>query len=199
MPLSHFSREPCSQGHLLPTCVASQRNGHVGRKTVRIVHGEQVFIGNDIAVLRNRFELGLDDVRTFSQHLSVPLLFQGQDGEQASFGLFVEVATQIDVKMMLCKVRKRNVDAEFVSHPKDPSGKHACEVARLCIRRNQTIAEHVAQGVKVVGDGIDVGQWLGYGRELFGCQFHAAFLEFGQKEVDQLVAVNPRLDVHDAV
>ena len=163
MPLSHLGGEPCSQGDKVPTCVACEGDDHVRGKTVGIVHGEQEFIGNTLTVLWNGFELGLDDVRTFPQHLCVPFLFQSQDGQQAILGLFVEMATQIDVEVMLRKVGKGNRNAELVSHTKDPSCKHACKVARLCIRRNKPIAEHVAEGVKVVWNGVDVGQRFGDG------------------------------------
>ena len=60
-----------------------------------IVHCEQMLVGNFSGVLRQGFELCLNDVGSFSQHFDIALLLQGENGEQPVSSLFVEVSPKL--------------------------------------------------------------------------------------------------------
>ena len=164
-----------------------------------VVHRKQMLIGNRFTGLWHRFQLCLNDVASFPQHFCVPFLFQCQDGKQAIPRLFVEMATEVDVQVMGRQIRKGHVNVEFIPHAQHSASQHASEITRLGIRRHQPVPEHVAQGVKMVRNGIDVGQRLGDGGELFSRQRDTSLFQFGQEHVDEVIAVDTGFNVHDAV
>ena len=113
--------------------------------------------------------------------------------------MLAQVATKVHVEMVSGQFREFYLNTEFVAHPKHSTCKHASKVARFGVGGHQAITQHVAQGVQMVGNGVNVGERFGYRRELLGGHLNASLVQFRQKEVDQGITVNTGFNVHDAV
>ncbi len=199
MAFSHLRRKACSKRDRAPSSGPREGDDHVRCQSVRIIHREQVFIGDGFAVFRKALELSLDDVGALSQHLSVAVFFKGTNREKPFPGLFVQEAAKVHVQVVGCQIRERHVNPKFISHSKYTTCEHSGQITCLGIGWHQTISKHVTQSMKVVWNGVNVGKGLGDGRELFTGDFNPSLVQFRKEKVEQFLSVNPCLDVHDSI
>ncbi len=94
---------------------------------------------------------------------------------------------------------ERHANVKFIRHSQDPSREHAGEVTVFGIGRNEAIAKHVRQRMKVIGNRVNARQWFGQCGEHLEVDVDTRLSQTFDQRGLKGIGINARFNVHDPV